>query len=130
MYSSLFLALSPHCSLQAERSTVALQLYHPALKDVWGDLERSIAIVEPKKLDPPASLKVTLLPFQQESLYWMKEQEKGPWKGGMLAVSVCLLPNIALSDRTPCKDEMGLVLNMHDAYTSSPAFTEWARQYK
>ncbi|KZT74470.1 hypothetical protein DAEQUDRAFT_660154 [Daedalea quercina L-15889] len=69
----------------AEKSTIALQIHHPELKDVWGDLERGIAIVEPKKLDPPAGIKVTLLPFQQESLYWMKEQEKGPWKGGMLA---------------------------------------------
>ncbi|EPT03163.1 hypothetical protein FOMPIDRAFT_1040604 [Fomitopsis schrenkii] len=69
----------------AERSTIALQLFHPELKDVWGNLERSIAIVQPKKLEPPASLKLTLLPFQKESLYWMKEQEKGPWKGGMLA---------------------------------------------
>lgn len=74
--------------VQAERSTIALQLYHPELKDVWGDLERTIPIVKPKKLEPPASLKVTLLPFQEESLYWMKEQEKGPWKGGMLAVSI------------------------------------------
>lgn len=31
------------------------------------------------------SLKLTLLPFQKESLYWMKKQEEGPWKGGMLA---------------------------------------------
>lgn len=33
----------------------------------------------------PPGLKLTLLPFQRESLYWMKEQEKGVWKGGMLA---------------------------------------------
>ena len=31
------------------------------------------------------SLKLTLLPFQKESLHWMKKQEEGPWKGGMLA---------------------------------------------
>ena len=42
-------------------------------------------------MDPPAGIKVTLLPFQQESLYWMKEQEKGQWKGGMLAVSAIIV---------------------------------------
>ena len=26
-----------------------------------------------------------LLPFQLEGLHWMQEQERGPWKGGMLA---------------------------------------------
>lgn len=31
------------------------------------------------------SLKLNLLPFQKESLYWMKKQEEGVWKGGMLA---------------------------------------------
>ncbi|KAH9938679.1 SNF2 family N-terminal domain-containing protein [Fomitopsis serialis] len=69
----------------AEKSTIALQVHHPELKDVWGNLERRVAIVEPKKAKPPAGIKVTLLPFQEESLYWMREQEKGEWKGGMLA---------------------------------------------
>jgi DNA repair protein RAD16 len=32
------------------------------------------------------------LPFQKESLYWMRKQEEGPWKGGMLAdESECFL---------------------------------------
>ncbi|TFY60608.1 hypothetical protein EVJ58_g5037 [Rhodofomes roseus] len=69
----------------AEKSTIALQIHHPELKDVWGSLERSVAIVEPKKAEAPPGLKISLLPFQQEGLYWMREQEKGPWKGGMLA---------------------------------------------
>ena len=85
------------------------------MKDVWGDLERSITVVQPKKLDPPASLKVTLLPFQQESLYWMKEQEKGPWKGGMLAVSADPYPGPVLSNAMPIKDEMGSVIYVEGA---------------
>jgi len=32
------------------------------------------------------NLKLVLLPFQQESLHWMRLQEKGEWRCGMLAV--------------------------------------------
>ncbi|KAH9921492.1 SNF2 family N-terminal domain-containing protein [Epithele typhae] len=70
----------------AEKATIALQKNHPELKDVWGDLERHVKIVEPKRGEQPADLKVQLLPFQLESLSWFKEQEAGPWSGGMLAV--------------------------------------------
>ncbi|KDN48028.1 hypothetical protein RSAG8_03044, partial [Rhizoctonia solani AG-8 WAC10335] len=69
----------------AERTTVMLSVQHPELQDVWGDLERTIKPVTPQKAPQPEGLKVTLLPFQQESLYWMRKQEKGPWSGGMLA---------------------------------------------
>ncbi|CAE6404314.1 unnamed protein product [Rhizoctonia solani] len=69
----------------AERTSVMLTLYHPELEDVWGDLEKTIKPVAPQKADQPEGLKVTLLPFQQESLYWMRKQETGPWSGGMLA---------------------------------------------
>ncbi|KAI0352754.1 hypothetical protein OH77DRAFT_756955 [Trametes cingulata] len=69
----------------AEKATIALRKYHPELKDVWGDLERGIEIVVPKKAEQSSNLKVQLLPFQLESLYWMREQEKGVWSGGMLA---------------------------------------------
>lgn len=44
-----------------------------------------IPIVKPTEIDAPPGLRLSLLPFQRESLYWMKEQEKGIWKGGMLA---------------------------------------------
>lgn len=77
--------------IQAEKSTIALRKQHPELKDVWGDLEKSIPIVVPQKAEQPANLKVTLLPFQQESLFWMRKQEQGVWHGGMLAVRLCLL---------------------------------------
>ncbi|KAJ7283280.1 SNF2 family N-terminal domain-containing protein [Mycena rebaudengoi] len=69
----------------AEKSAIALQKHHPELRDVWGDLESSIPVVVPTKDDQPANLKLTLLPFQRESLFWMKKQEAGIWKGGMLA---------------------------------------------
>ncbi|CCM03968.1 uncharacterized protein FIBRA_06124 [Fibroporia radiculosa] len=69
----------------AEKSTIALNKHHPDLRDVWGDLERDIAIVVPQKAEQPAGMKVTLLPFQMESLYWMRNQENGIWKGGVLA---------------------------------------------
>ncbi|PCH41548.1 hypothetical protein WOLCODRAFT_70089 [Wolfiporia cocos MD-104 SS10] len=69
----------------AEKTSLRLNRYHPELQDVWGDLERGIAVVVPQKAEQPEGLKVTLLPFQQESLYWMRNQEKGVWKGGMLA---------------------------------------------
>lgn len=70
---------------QGERNQVALACWHPELSDVWGDLSRDIEPVKPHKLPSPQGLKLKLLPFQQESLHWMKEQEKGTWKGGMLA---------------------------------------------
>ncbi|KAJ7638363.1 SNF2 family N-terminal domain-containing protein [Roridomyces roridus] len=69
----------------AEKSTIALRKHHPELRDVWGDLEASIPVVVPTKADQPANLKLTLLPFQRESLFWMKKQETGIWNGGMLA---------------------------------------------
>ncbi|KAF5320985.1 hypothetical protein D9619_001153 [Psilocybe cf. subviscida] len=69
----------------AERTSVALHRHHPELRDVWGDLTKDIPIIKPIKADQPANLKLTLLPFQQESLYWMRKQEQGIWNGGMLA---------------------------------------------
>ncbi|EIM85522.1 uncharacterized protein STEHIDRAFT_59279 [Stereum hirsutum FP-91666 SS1] len=71
----------------AEKSTIQLHKHHPELRDAWGDLEATIEVVEPKKAEQPSGLKATLLPFQQESLYWMRKQEFGPNSGGMLAVS-------------------------------------------
>lgn len=71
---------------QAERSTVQLHRHHPELRDAWGDIEATIGIVEPQKAEQPSALKVTLLPFQQESLFWMRKQEFGQYAGGLLAV--------------------------------------------
>ncbi|KAJ7058053.1 SNF2 family N-terminal domain-containing protein [Mycena amicta] len=69
----------------AEKSTIALQKHHPELRDVWGDLEAKIPILIPEPATQPDNLKLTLLPFQRESLSWMRKQEKGVWNGGMLA---------------------------------------------
>lgn len=59
--------------------------YHPELIDIWGNLQEKVVPIQPVMMEAHPSLKLTLLPFQKESLYWMKEQEKGIWKGGMLA---------------------------------------------
>ncbi|KAG2089128.1 SNF2 family N-terminal domain-containing protein [Suillus discolor] len=69
----------------AKNFFLALKRHHPELKDVWGDVQSSIPIVIPERAEQPAGLKVTLLPFQQESLFWMLKQEQGIWHGGMLA---------------------------------------------
>lgn len=71
----------------AEKATLALHKHHPELRTVWGDLETRVKPVSPEKAEQPEELKITLLPFQMESLYWMRKQEEGIWKGGMLAVS-------------------------------------------
>ncbi|EJT51115.1 hypothetical protein A1Q1_07710 [Trichosporon asahii var. asahii CBS 2479] len=64
---------------QGEKNQIRLQ------RDAWGDLEANLEPVKPVPMEAHPSLKLTLLPFQKESLYWMKKQEEGPWKGGMLA---------------------------------------------
>ncbi|KIK96124.1 hypothetical protein PAXRUDRAFT_826315 [Paxillus rubicundulus Ve08.2h10] len=69
----------------AEKSSLALRKHHPELKDVWGDLEEQIPITVPEQAGQPVGLKVTLLPFQRESLSWMRNQENGVWHGGLLA---------------------------------------------
>lgn len=66
------------------KSYLPLQ-HHPHLRTVWGDIEKDIEIIKPVPMEAHPSLKLTLLPFQKESLYWMKKQEEGVWKGGMLA---------------------------------------------
>lgn len=72
-------------STQAERNKIDLEQHHPELKDVWGDVERHVPVNVPVKAEQPPGLKVTLLPFQQESLHWFKQQEQTVWHGGMLA---------------------------------------------
>ncbi|KAF5346937.1 hypothetical protein D9758_010160 [Tetrapyrgos nigripes] len=69
----------------AERTTLQLHKHHPELSNVWGDLEANIKIIAPVKAEQPKNIKLTLLPFQLEGLYWMKKQEQGVWRGGMLA---------------------------------------------
>lgn len=53
---------------------------------MWGNLERLVKPINPQKAEQPGDLKAQLLPFQQESLYWMrKQEEESVWKGGCLA---------------------------------------------
>ena len=93
---------------QRDKATAQLQLFHPELKSCWGDLKKSIAIVTPEKAEQPKNLRVTLLPFQQEGLHWMKKQECGAWSGGILAVSVFVTIMRCASLPLRLKDEMGM----------------------
>ena len=61
---------------QAEKTSVALRFHHPELRTVWGDLERKPAIEAKEKAAQLPDLKVKLLLFQQESLFWMRKQER------------------------------------------------------
>ncbi|KAG8824904.1 hypothetical protein FRC17_008932, partial [Serendipita sp. 399] len=68
----------------AEKATISLYLHHPELRTCWGDLEKR-EIIKPVPGVQPPELKIKLLPFQLESLTWMRKQENGEWGGGMLA---------------------------------------------
>ncbi|KAG8825223.1 hypothetical protein FRC17_008798, partial [Serendipita sp. 399] len=68
----------------AEKATISLYLHHPELRTCWGDLEKR-EIIKPVPGVQPSELKIKLLPFQLESLTWMRKQENGEWGGGMLA---------------------------------------------
>lgn len=68
------------------RQRIDLLIRFIELKTVWGDVEENIPIAIPQKDTQPQGLKLTLLPFQLESLHWMKKQETGVWAGGILAV--------------------------------------------
>jgi len=67
-----------------EKNDLDMQEHHKELTNVWSDLAK-LPIITPQKQEQPPGLSLKLLPFQQEGLYWMLQQEKGPWKGGMLA---------------------------------------------
>ncbi|TRM66530.1 SNF2 family N-terminal domain-containing protein [Schizophyllum amplum] len=71
----------------AEKTTLLLRRYHPELRDVWGDLEARVGVAgaAPEQAEQPSRLKLALLPFQRESVAWMRKQEQGEWAGGMLA---------------------------------------------
>ncbi|KAI8820231.1 SNF2 family N-terminal domain-containing protein [Fimicolochytrium jonesii] len=59
--------------------------YHPELLTVWDQLEKEMEVIEPEQAEQPADVRVKLLPFQQEGLFWMKEQEESRFSGGILA---------------------------------------------
>ncbi|KAI9505438.1 DNA repair protein rad16 [Coemansia spiralis] len=55
---------------------------HPHLRHAWGDLSKQVST---QKIEQPAELKIKLLPFQQEGVWWMSQQERTAFKGGILA---------------------------------------------
>ncbi|KAJ2008596.1 DNA repair protein rad16 [Coemansia thaxteri] len=56
---------------------------HPHLRHAWSSLLSSPPT--PEKIDQPPELKIKLLPFQQEGVWWMVRQEHSMFKGGILA---------------------------------------------
>lgn len=66
---------------QADRRK--LETKHPALVTMWDDLKARPTIT-PKEIKQPVSITRKLKPFQLEGLNWMMEQEKTPYRGGLL----------------------------------------------
>ncbi len=93
---------------QYDKNAQALHKHHPQLKDVWENLQKTVAVIKPEEAEQPAGLNIKLLPFQREGLYWMTRQEQGTWKGGMLADEMGMgktiqMISLMLSDRKkPC----------------------------
>ncbi|BFZ58946.1 DNA repair protein rad16 [Savitreella phatthalungensis] len=76
-------ARAPRMS-QYEKTMTTLLKHHPELENVWGDLEHKEVRV-PVKANQPEILTLKLLPFQLEGLYWLRQQEQGEFRGGILA---------------------------------------------
>ncbi|KAJ1813733.1 DNA repair protein rad16, partial [Coemansia sp. RSA 2598] len=55
---------------------------HPHLRHTWSSLGSQ---PQPQKISQPADLKIKLLPFQQEGVWWMSQQESTVFHGGILA---------------------------------------------
>ncbi|SPO26452.1 probable RAD16 - nucleotide excision repair protein [Ustilago trichophora] len=93
---------------QYDKNFTALIKHHPKLKNVWEDLQNTVAVIKPEEAEQPPGLNIRLLPFQREGLYWMTRQEQGTWKGGMLADEMGMgktiqMISLMLSDRKkPC----------------------------
>ncbi|KAJ1801145.1 DNA repair protein rad16 [Coemansia sp. RSA 2399] len=67
---------SPYCRLF---------LNHPHLRHAWSSLEPATADKEVGMVDQPPDLKMQLLPFQREGVWWMAQQESTMFRGGILA---------------------------------------------
>ncbi|KAJ9479716.1 DNA repair protein RAD16 [Pseudozyma hubeiensis] len=93
---------------QYDKNLIALVKHHPQLKNVWENLQKTVAIIKPEEAEQPSGLNIKLLPFQREGLFWMTRQEQGTWKGGMLADEMGMgktiqMISLMLSDRKkPC----------------------------
>ena len=115
--------------------------HHAELRNVWGDLEENISVLIPQQAEQPENMKVTLLPFQRESLYWMRKQENGVWSGGMLAVRFqslsfnsynilpfavqdemgCVLSNLSSTSITDLVNRMGKTIQMISLFVTDGA---------
>lgn len=67
-----------------QRRSNRLFEHHPELKDTFKRLE-DLPPKTAQRAKQPDGMKLTLLPFQQEALHWMVEQEKSKYNGGILA---------------------------------------------
>ena len=110
-----------------QKNELALELHHPELATVWSDL-KLMDVVKPVQEEQPPGLSLKLLPFQREGLYWMKQQEKGPWKGGMLADEMGMgktIQTIALilSDHDPANKLHTLIL------APTVAIMQWRNEF-
>jgi len=72
-------------------------------------LEKDKTVEQPRKAVQPTNLKLKLLPFQLESLLWMKEQEQGDWRGGILAVRIEHLPVFSGSNFLVFRTKWGII---------------------
>ncbi|TPX65967.1 hypothetical protein SpCBS45565_g04840 [Spizellomyces sp. 'palustris'] len=97
---------------QAKKDTKGTYDFHPELVTVWEELEREVQVIVPQQAEQPQDVNVKLLPFQREGLFWLLEQERGRFSGGILAdemgmgktiqmisllVSTRMKPNLILS---------------------------------
>ena len=64
---------------------LALVASHPELASVWDSLRREPRQGPPPKAEQPEGISMPLLPFQREGLYWLQQQERSIWHGGLLA---------------------------------------------
>lgn len=69
---------------QAERARARLVERHPIFEMIWTTLEKRPKPI-PKQAEQPKGLSLKMMPFQLEGLNWMLNQEKGMYKGGILA---------------------------------------------
>ncbi|CAR27425.1 ZYRO0C16544p [Zygosaccharomyces rouxii] len=67
-----------------DRNTEKLYQQHPHLRSVFPELQNAV-IPSPERANQPPGMKVRLLPFQLEGLLWLKRQEEGKYRGGVLS---------------------------------------------
>ncbi|KAL6940544.1 DNA repair protein rad16 [Hanseniaspora vineae] len=67
-----------------QRTTTKLFEQHPRIKGFFPNL-RDTPLPKPERAQQPLLMKTKLLPFQLEGLHWMKAQEAGIYRGGILA---------------------------------------------